>query len=160
MAEFKNGDIVRLKSGGPEMTVNDLLAGCDPPEINCSWFNGGKHESAKFHPDTLERGEGSKQQVGESTPFIPRTFENAEQFEAAKMRAIHAMFLSACELAGIADPDDVDGVKKALSILGWSPTKLDRAVETTQQLLRLPAEQQAALLRLVQPDEGGDPPGR
>lgn len=36
MSEFKEGDVVRLKSGGPAMTVKSVLSG---GALECHWFN-------------------------------------------------------------------------------------------------------------------------
>lgn len=46
---FKTGDIVKLKSGGPEMTVTEV----DPPNIYCSWFAGKKLEDGRFPRGSL-----------------------------------------------------------------------------------------------------------
>lgn len=51
--KFAVGNIVKLKSGGPEMTVQTL------PEksgmsYNCQWFAGKKLESGRFPADSLE----------------------------------------------------------------------------------------------------------
>jgi uncharacterized protein YodC (DUF2158 family) len=53
---FKVGDLVRLKSGGPKMTVNDVRGG--PEGILCFWFAGEKLENARFEPDALELASG------------------------------------------------------------------------------------------------------
>jgi uncharacterized protein YodC (DUF2158 family) len=58
MAEqWKVGDVVRLKSGGPAMTV----AGLGPYSragILCTWFDEKNKKSEElFLPDTLEREE-------------------------------------------------------------------------------------------------------
>lgn len=50
---FSVGDIVKLKSGGPEMTVKEV------PDISdkfyeCQWFAGKKLERGKFRGDSLE----------------------------------------------------------------------------------------------------------
>jgi uncharacterized protein YodC (DUF2158 family) len=52
-ATFKIGDIVQLKSGGPEMTVQTLP---DPPgkSYKCQWFAGKKLESGYFPLDSLK----------------------------------------------------------------------------------------------------------
>lgn len=51
--KFAVGDIVKLKSGGPEMTVRTLP---DPPRkyYDCQWFAGKKLESGTFPEDSLE----------------------------------------------------------------------------------------------------------
>ena len=52
--EFKAGDIVELKSGGPPMTVaevkDDMM---DLSYVRCVWFAGAKREGANFKPETL-----------------------------------------------------------------------------------------------------------
>lgn len=59
---FKTGDTVRLKSGGPLMTVEVAPTG-QGQEVQCVWFNsdGGKHtrESGYFRPEMLESDDGS-----------------------------------------------------------------------------------------------------
>lgn len=70
---FKRGDVVQLKSGGPIMTVDsyvvwsDLLASFQnrvPEEsheteiINCTWFdNKSQRKFGKFHQDLLKSAE-------------------------------------------------------------------------------------------------------
>lgn len=53
---FKAGDKVRLKSGGPAMTVeqvgNDSMT--NDPMVWCVWFVGTKLEKETFAPATLE----------------------------------------------------------------------------------------------------------
>jgi uncharacterized protein YodC (DUF2158 family) len=49
MAEFKPGDLVQLKSGGPKMTVQTEDRGV----VKCQWFAGTKLESGLFSPDSL-----------------------------------------------------------------------------------------------------------
>jgi uncharacterized protein YodC (DUF2158 family) len=51
-AKFAVGDIVKLKSGGPEMTVNDVPTGSG--SYLCQWFAGKKLESGRFPPDSLD----------------------------------------------------------------------------------------------------------
>lgn len=49
---FKVGDVVRLKSGGTSMTIEQV----SNKAIRCAWFNGGGgYNSGMFHVDTLER---------------------------------------------------------------------------------------------------------
>jgi uncharacterized protein YodC (DUF2158 family) len=57
---FKIGDIVQLKSGGPEMTVETA------PDIGqnyycCQWFAGKKLESGVFPSDSLQAAVSGKQ---------------------------------------------------------------------------------------------------
>lgn len=51
---FNVGDIVRLKSGGPDMAVKNL-----PQEKGtiyvCQWFAGKKLEQGSFPADSLEK---------------------------------------------------------------------------------------------------------
>lgn len=55
--QFEIGDVVRLKSGGPEMTVEDIdrkLYG-DKDGAWCTWFNAeGKKVKDWFDPATLD----------------------------------------------------------------------------------------------------------
>jgi uncharacterized protein YodC (DUF2158 family) len=53
MTAFKPGDVVRLKSGGPAMTVNKII----DDGVHCKWCSGRpnhKTESSVFAPKTLE----------------------------------------------------------------------------------------------------------
>jgi uncharacterized protein YodC (DUF2158 family) len=57
--EFKVGDVVRLKSGGPRMTIEELgdystmgVAGHD--QAKCVWFEGTKHLRGVFEFASLE----------------------------------------------------------------------------------------------------------
>lgn len=54
MAEFKIGDVVRLKSGGPSMTVAAVGVGIMGDEIYCAWFEGKKKHAESFPPGALE----------------------------------------------------------------------------------------------------------
>jgi uncharacterized protein YodC (DUF2158 family) len=44
MSEFKNGDVVQLKSGGPKMTINNIgkYNYADYDSANCDWFTQEK----------------------------------------------------------------------------------------------------------------------
>jgi len=54
--EFKPGDVVQVKSGGLEMTVD--WVGTDTytndPVVSCIWTVNNKREVGKFPPHTLE----------------------------------------------------------------------------------------------------------
>lgn len=48
--EFKIGDVVRLKSGGPDMTIQDVTE----YEIKCRWFDAKKKFfDSSFQPEEL-----------------------------------------------------------------------------------------------------------
>ncbi|WP_081499456.1 MULTISPECIES: YodC family protein [unclassified Pseudomonas] len=47
---FAIGTIVKLKSGGPDMTVYSI----DRSHLNCQWFAGKKLERGAFHVETIE----------------------------------------------------------------------------------------------------------
>ncbi len=47
------GDVVVLKSGGPEMTVNSLLNPDDDQVVEVEWFVGGDLRRAIFDVDQL-----------------------------------------------------------------------------------------------------------
>jgi uncharacterized protein YodC (DUF2158 family) len=55
--EFKAGDLVKLKSGGPVMTVVEV----DEDEVLCVWFPSDDHRKlreADFDIVTIEKVEG------------------------------------------------------------------------------------------------------
>ncbi|MBJ9681534.1 MULTISPECIES: YodC family protein [Burkholderia] len=51
--KFKVGDIVQLKSGGPEMTVQ-VLPSETTTSYRCQWFAGKKLESGVFPGDSIQ----------------------------------------------------------------------------------------------------------
>ncbi len=48
------GDLVRLKSGGPPMVVENVVSG---DVVTCVWFNDGRKFSTYFVVQTLEKAE-------------------------------------------------------------------------------------------------------
>ncbi len=52
-ANFNIGDVVRLKSGGPDMTVQ-ALPNTTRRAFRCQWFAGKKLEGGFFATETLE----------------------------------------------------------------------------------------------------------
>jgi uncharacterized protein YodC (DUF2158 family) len=50
---FKVGDIVKLKSGGPDMTVTKIGAAGEEPMAWCVWFEGTKDSYGLFPPEAL-----------------------------------------------------------------------------------------------------------
>lgn len=60
MSEFKIGDVVQLKSGGPLMTVCDVGSG---GAVECNWFpvnDASKSSSEYFKGDALKRRDDIK----------------------------------------------------------------------------------------------------
>jgi uncharacterized protein YodC (DUF2158 family) len=73
--EYNIGDIVQLKSGGPQMTVQRIVGsdssnliikaadefmktqGFKEGDIVCQWFNGNKLESGTFKAEGLKKVE-------------------------------------------------------------------------------------------------------
>lgn len=61
MADFKKGDTVRLKSGGPPMTVLNVVdyGPAGPTEcVACVWFDGKRKEHDIFDSAVLKLSEG------------------------------------------------------------------------------------------------------
>jgi uncharacterized protein YodC (DUF2158 family) len=56
MTKFKTGDLVKLKSGGPIMTVSSHSEQTqyNSEHYRCDWFAGKKLDSGNFKPDQLE----------------------------------------------------------------------------------------------------------
>ena len=52
--ELKPGDIVRLKSGGPAMTVTAIGEHAGETKALCEWFDGMKHHQDHFILAALE----------------------------------------------------------------------------------------------------------
>jgi len=54
MAEIKAGDVVQLKSGGPEMTVNFVENDGGGEVAACSWFIKDKRQDGRFAVTSLK----------------------------------------------------------------------------------------------------------
>jgi uncharacterized protein YodC (DUF2158 family) len=50
--DFKDGEIVRLRSGGPQMTVQNNRK---DRVVCCYWFRDGELLNDAFQPEALER---------------------------------------------------------------------------------------------------------
>ena len=60
MADFNKGDTVRLKSGGPLMTVQDIgdYGPTGPTDgIRCVWFEGSQRQEAVFDKAVLAQSD-------------------------------------------------------------------------------------------------------
>lgn len=51
---FNIGDIVKLKSGGPDMTVQAATEWQGKVSYKCQWFAGKKLEGGAFPADSIE----------------------------------------------------------------------------------------------------------
>jgi uncharacterized protein YodC (DUF2158 family) len=72
-AELQVGDVVRLKSGGPAMTIARQHDGACPSVFECLYYDGGKIKAAVCPPATLERVEPTP--VNEMSGYIRRCYE-------------------------------------------------------------------------------------
>ena len=53
--EFKKGDVVKLNSGGPEMTI-EAIDKTKTASLHCFWLDGkNKRQSRDFDPETVSR---------------------------------------------------------------------------------------------------------
>jgi uncharacterized protein YodC (DUF2158 family) len=53
--QFKAGDVVKLKSGGPDMTITRVESeGGSRVFVYCTWFTGNKNEKGHFPPEALK----------------------------------------------------------------------------------------------------------
>jgi uncharacterized protein YodC (DUF2158 family) len=48
--EFQIGDAVRLKSGGPRMTIADLTDVDGEPQVVCVWYDQYHREARRSYP--------------------------------------------------------------------------------------------------------------
>jgi len=55
--EIKAGDVVRLKSGSPKMTVEDIgkYGYSEEEQAKCIWFDGAKKMESLFSLHSLEK---------------------------------------------------------------------------------------------------------
>jgi uncharacterized protein YodC (DUF2158 family) len=62
MSKLKTGDIVQLKSGGPKMTIEEVLPVGNV--VKCQWFAGSKLETGLFHPESIKPFEPEEKPKG------------------------------------------------------------------------------------------------
>ena len=79
---WKEGDVVRLKSGGPKMVV-DRVKYCsdDSASVYCVWFVGSEKRNAIFLP-TPSDAYGMLRSAGETLPSACNRNDNVLKFEA------------------------------------------------------------------------------
>jgi len=56
MSEFEEGDVVQLKSGGPQMTIKEFIR---EGMVICNWFAEDELKGATFSINTIERVENN-----------------------------------------------------------------------------------------------------
>jgi uncharacterized protein YodC (DUF2158 family) len=54
---FNSGDVVRLKSGSPAMTVEKVGQINGKDAVFCTWFENNKQQRGHFSPAALEAGQ-------------------------------------------------------------------------------------------------------
>lgn len=52
--KFEVGQVVKLKSGGPDMTIQDFYTEKFSGKYRCQWFAGKKLENGVFPEQSLE----------------------------------------------------------------------------------------------------------
>lgn len=52
--ELKRGDVVQLRSGGPNMTILSIGDLYGSKVAYCSWFDGATEKTGKFPPGALK----------------------------------------------------------------------------------------------------------
>jgi uncharacterized protein YodC (DUF2158 family) len=57
MSEIQAGDVVRLKSGGPRMTVKKVERAQGEDYALCQWFLDGEMKRSAFSPASLQIAE-------------------------------------------------------------------------------------------------------
>jgi uncharacterized protein YodC (DUF2158 family) len=66
MPEFKVGDVVQLKSGGPKMTIvgpGNRNLGQHETHYSCTWFKDDTPEFQSFPKDALQKGDDTNPNI-------------------------------------------------------------------------------------------------
>ncbi len=53
MSNFKVGNVVKLKSGGPIMVIQRMYPDSTPPEAKCKWFDESTQKEGDFALESL-----------------------------------------------------------------------------------------------------------
>lgn len=65
--DFNVGDVVRLKTGGPKMVLEEVVAsGRENPKAKCKWFDRKQACSEEFALSSLDRVRSKKEKVKDS----------------------------------------------------------------------------------------------
>ncbi len=79
MDEFEVGDVVRLKSGGPKMTIQSFRAPHE--DYFCKWFAGKKMKSGYFDKATFKKVKEEDDQLQSMTTHFDVANWMVQQFE-------------------------------------------------------------------------------
>jgi uncharacterized protein YodC (DUF2158 family) len=94
MADFKSGDLVVLKSGGPTMTVDtvntDIFDDDKITGILCAWFVGQKLERVRFDPSAIQPATTSHE-VSRGIPQSEPCVEATEDYNVVLDNMVGAM---------------------------------------------------------------------
>lgn len=69
--KYQPGDFVRLRSGGPTLTVTSQ----DQEIVSCVWFDGNNIQKGEFHELTLERVEDHEEKISKTEYLVETKFD-------------------------------------------------------------------------------------
>ncbi|MGA1303200.1 MAG: YodC family protein [Cyanobium sp.] len=70
MAEFKVGDVVQLKSGGPMMTITSIEA--NHGLLSTTWFDGTRQEKESFPLDAVLHAQNQRPNPRQGRAFFQK----------------------------------------------------------------------------------------
>jgi uncharacterized protein YodC (DUF2158 family) len=73
---FSIGSVVKLTSGGPNMTVDDIRSYEGEQKILCVWFQAGKRYESVFKPATLTEATHPDAHLKSATDYRPSEHEH------------------------------------------------------------------------------------
>jgi len=83
---FKVGDTVKLKSGGPDMTVTRIGTAGDEPMVWCAWFEGTRDVYGLFPPDALRASPSDPADAVKPSPELQPNADPERQHQARSER--------------------------------------------------------------------------